>query len=358
MKNKVRVLSLIAYAAFIMVLLGSLGFLVYFKIKVNAAINDTQAETIPERHYAFICEDDSDQFYKAVYDAAKKEGAENGVYVEFFGKDLSEEYDKNERMEIAIAAKVDGIILEGDESIKTTNLINKADFKGIPVVTMGADNTGSDRKSYIGASFYNMGQLYGNEILSDFPLGEEAGDTEDTEKEIKQIMIFVNQNENDAYQNIIISGIQETINKAGRSDEFNIVTKAINGKLNFEAEETISEFISTTEKLPEAIVCLNQVNTTCVYQALIDHNRVGETFVYGYYLDDSILSAINRKIVAATAAIDAKKMGQYCVQALDEYISDGFVSEYMPVDIQFININNTGRFIVERAKNEEDQIRY
>ena len=84
-----------------------------------------------------------------------------------------------------------------------------------------------------------------------------------------------------------------------------------------------------------------------MYQALINYNRVGEALVYGYYMDESILSAVGKKVISATAVIDTEEMGRYSIDALDDYISDGIVNEYQPVDIRLIDSSNIGNYKTE-----------
>ncbi len=336
MKENGKRISVILYILTGVVLVVTIAALVFFKLRVNDVIRSTEPVMPQEAHYAFICKNSSDSFYKAVYDAACKEGERLDCSVEFMGKDLSTDYSRNELMKIAIRAKVDGIIVEADETEEITDLIAEAGEKGIPVVTIGSDSTGSTRQSYVGAGFYALGQMYGEKILKDSP-----------EKGNMSVLVLVSPNENDSNQNIIYGGIQDTLNRSGRAGDFLISTEAINGREPFEAEESISELIRNTQKLPDVIVCLDELNTSCMYQALINYNRVGETMVYGYYMDESILSAIEKNIISATALIDTEEIGRYSVDALNEYISAGIVNEYQPVDITLIDSTNVKDYLVE-----------
>ena len=334
MKENGKFTTIALYVLTGIVFVVTLVALVFFKLRVNEVIKGTQTPDIQETHYAFICKNSSDSFYKAVYEAARKEGEATGCSVEFMGEDLSVDYSRNDLMKIAIGAKVDGIIVEADETGEITELIGEAVSKGIPVVTIGSDSTGSERQSFVGAGFYSLGQMYGEKILEDVPEGENVN-----------VLVLVSPNESDSNQNIIYGGIQDTISRSGRADDFIFNTEAINGRIPFEAEEAISELIRNTGKLPEVIVCLDELNTSCIYQALIDYNRVGETLVYGYYIDESILSAIERNIISATALIDTDEMGRYGVDALNEYINAGIVNEYLPVDIRLIDSSNVKEYL-------------
>ena len=329
MKDNGKLFTVISYVLGGLVLVVTIAVLVYFRLRVGEIIRSTQPAYPYRAHYAFICSDSSDSFYQEVYDAAKKEGEKLDCGVEFMGRNLSADYSRNELMEIAIRARVDGIILEADESEELVGLIDEAVEKGIPVVTVGSDSTGSGRQSFVGAGFYTLGQMYGKKILEDVPEGTDVN-----------VLVLVSPNESDSNQNIIYSGIQDTLNRSRREDLITIKTEAVNGREPFEAEESISELIRNTSKLPNVIVCLDKLNTSCIYQALINYNRVGETLVYGYYIDEYILSAVEKSVISATAVIDTEEMGRYSIDALDDYISDGIVNEYQPVDIRLIDSTN------------------
>ena len=128
---------------------------------------------------------------------------------------------------------------------------------------------------------------------------------------------------------------------------------AISETTTFSAEESISSLIMGEEELPDIIVCLNELYTTCAAQALVDYNRVGETTVYGFYTNSTILSGIEKKIITATVTVDTKQMGRYCVDAIREYEDFGFVNEYMPADIEVITAENVGSYLDKEEKTDE-----
>jgi ribose transport system substrate-binding protein len=104
-------------------------------------------------------------FWKSVYEGAKDALNENS-YIEMLGNNLSMEYSTADLMRIAINSKVDGIILEADESAEITELINEANDADIPVITAVNDNNTSTRKSFVGVNSYNLGLAYGQQVCN------------------------------------------------------------------------------------------------------------------------------------------------------------------------------------------------
>jgi ribose transport system substrate-binding protein len=51
--------------------------------------------------------------------------------------------------------------------------------------------------------------------------------------------------------------------------------------------------------------------------------------------------------------IDAKQMGAYCIEALNEYKETGQVSDYFSVDIYAISNDNIKDYINEQSEEKE-----
>lgn len=100
------------------------------------------------------------------------------------------------------------------------------------------------------------------------------------------------------------------------------------------------------------IICLNELSTTCVYQAVVDYNCVGEVAILGYYDTDTILKAIERNVVNATISIDTEQMGAFCVDALQEYYRFGYTSQYFTADVTIIDQNNVGEYLQAQEATE------
>lgn len=297
-----------------------------------------------ERHYALITDDLEKSFWDSVYEGTKAEGDLSGSYVEQLGKNLAVTYTKDELMEIAIDSHVDGIILEADESEQTTELIQRATENGIPVVTVLTDSANSERKSYVGISNYNLGGEYGKQIMK-LLNGEN-----------QKILILMNMNTEDSSQNIIYTAIQETLEKEGADmSKISLETAAISDDGAFSAEESIRDIFMDSENLPDIMICLNELNTTSVYQAVVDYNKVGVINIIGYYSSDTILRAIDRNVIQATISVDTEQMGRYCVQALDEYLETDHVSEYFSVDISQISAENVSEYLTSEETDGSEE---
>ena len=313
---------------FLTVVLVIAVFQVYLK-----SVDREKDEQIYDKYYVMIVEDYRSDFWQEVYNSVYEAGLEKNAYVDLLGDNLSKNYDQYELMEIAVYSKVDGIIVEADESQQMTDLINLAVESGIPVITLYGDNTNSRRSSYVGIGNYDVGREYGRQVL------EIAG------KNAKKVAVLVSAQAGDSSQNIVWSGIQETIsqeNKQGASIELTLT--AVDDSSTFTVEESIRDLFMQ-DTLPDIIICLNEVNTTCVYQAVIDYNKVSDIDILGYYDNDTILKGIDRNVITATITVDTQLMGRYCIDALTEYEQYGNTNEYFMADITLINKKNVMDFM-------------
>lgn len=345
-KKKMLLCSIVLFIILVTTVIGV--FVLQFYIRDFSDIKDDKDY---DKYYVLITEDRKSEFWKSVYQGAFDEGQEQGVYVEMLGDNLSEDYTKEDLMKIAIASNVSGIIVDGDEGSTMTALINEATEANIPVITAYNDNTRSKRLSFVGMGSYNMGRVYGRQILQ--IAGKVKAQGIGRDDGICKVAVLVTAYADRTWQNILVSGIQDTINKdtyEGSNVKIDLVP--VNNTTTFSSEESIRD-IFMQEELPDIIVCLNEVNTACVLSAVVDYNKVGKVRVLGYYDLDSTLTAVERGVADATISIDTEQIGRYCVEALQEYYLHGKVSEYFAADVFLINANNVSEY--QKGEKDEDK---
>ena len=195
----------------------------------------------------------------------------------------------------------------------------------------------------MGFGYYDLGTNYGKELLKTA--------TDDP----KRVLVLMSPEADGSSQNIIFQGIKDTIDRSDMSSSFRLETMAVPNTSAFGAEENISALIMRDEELPDVIICLNEIFTTCVSQALVDYNRVGRTTVYGFYENSTILSSIQKNIIFATFTMNTGQMGAFCIEALKEYEEYGNVNEYLPVDIRVVTADNINDYIDEKNGEAEDE---
>lgn len=335
----------------IIAFLATVTMLVFFRTKVIVNNSDLNSETIEYvKDYAFISMGSDSEFWMPVYEEMKNYADEKGIYIRWMGQDITSNYNWRELMDIAIDAKVDGIILEGEESEECKEAINKAYVAGIPVVTVRNDCPASNRISYVGVSNYNLGIEYGQQIVGTAkPLLKERGRDAQV-----NVLVLVDKNTTNTSQNTILLAIQEQFERAEIGNgEIVIDTVAIDNETDFSAEESIQDVLKGST-VPDIIICLNEINTVSVYQAVVDQNKVGDAAIIGYSDAESIMKAIQKETISATITADVKQMGEACVEALTEYSEYGRANNYYAVNFTMINSENINQYISDGEQNENN----
>ncbi len=328
-RNKVVVTIL---AGVVLVLfLATVAGLFYYREMIRK-LGEVREEVFNEypRLYAYIADDPDSQLSNRIYKEISEYAVEHDCYVEMTGQNLSTSYSKADRMNIAISSKVDGIILEGDDSEETARLVDKATANGIPVVTVLTDCQTSSRKSFVGLNNYSLGSEYGDQLAA---IGEEQ------KKYPLTALILLDRDDGNA-DDIIHAAIQQAV--VGRSVSF--TSAIVDTSSPFTSEESIMNIIDGIDKMPDVIICLNDRTTESAIQCVVEKNLVGKTTILGYYSSDTILKAIDRGSVYATFTIETKTVARQCVNALNEYNNTGFVSEYNPANYIMINRDNVADY--------------
>lgn len=318
----------------IIVLLFLLLILNFFINKQLAGVQEQLegGSTNYTAHYVLVVENFNDPFWQNVYEAAKAEGKKEGIYVELLGEALDSVYTVNERLKMAIYAKVDGILVEPVDE-ESELLMEEAMKKGIPVVTLLSDSTKGMRNSFIGVNSSKLGKIYGEQIKN-------------LNGDITKVMLLVNQLAENTSQNMISLGIKESLEETGAVVE----VKRLDRQNAFSSEEVIRSIVLRKTGRPDVLVCLSAEDTLCAYQALVDYNQVGTIRIIGYYDSKEILEAIQKGVISATIAINDVEMGEQAIRALVAVQKTGQVNAYFTVSTEMISGENVEDYLEKRGQ--------
>ncbi|MEN6340221.1 MAG: substrate-binding domain-containing protein [Clostridiaceae bacterium] len=358
-KSNVYKTNLSILAIVVMAVITAASMFVY-----NGLINrtfhvDTAGNTFYTYHFALVAEPHDDPFWSNVLAAANEEANKMDAYVEWMGNSLTEQYPLSDLLEMAIAAQVDGILVQPDGSDEVKKLIQLAIAAGIPVITVMSDSTGSSRQGFVGYNSYDLGQLYGQQVRIAMAQSPD---------ECHAVVLFSN-DVSENTQNIVYSSLMESL----EGQNITVDVLEIDNSNVFSAEEAIRELVvspgesdasgtqtggsaqTTLETAPDILICLNATNTICAYQAVVDHNKVGEIQILGYYDSEEILTAVEKRIIQATVAVDANLVGTACVNSLMEYLHFHHTSDFMPVGLTVVTADNVADYRAFVASEQEGQ---
>lgn len=298
-----------------------------------------QDNTMYSSHYVFIADSDDEDFWDSIYDAACKEANEQNIYIENMADSLGVRFSNEDVFRVAINSSVDGIIYGGTADEKIVTLIDEAVDKGIGVVVLQNDIENSARQSFIGVNNYELGQVYASQMARFLDLSEYMNPT---------VKVFVNEQTSEGTANVISIAIEDYFQE--NYPNYNapeIEFERVDSQDVFSVEEDIRTFFLDTKELPDIILCLNSAYTQCTYQAIVDYNRVGETKIIGYFINDAILDAIDKQIIYSTISVDTEQMGRSSVLSLKEFEELGYTNSYVSVNTKVIGQDEARELIGE-----------
>ncbi len=300
----------------------------YIRLQYTRSIISSGKDNTYKNYYVIIAGNSDDDFWKSVYNGALDEAENSDAYVELMGDDLDSTLTKKELLKIAVHSGVDGIIVEGDDSESTKKMLVDAEKAGIPVVTVADDIIDSARKSYIGVSGYNMGKLYGEQVV-------ECAKSKSPEN--VDALVLIDETLTGNSQSVIMTAIRETIIDNGLAGKIDLNSKVVSTGRDYAAEEEIRDIFVGGENVPDIIICLSEKNTVRVCQTVVDYNKVGEVEILGYYMSPTINAAIEKNIIKSSIVVDTEQMGRSTVDALNEYKDSGYVSGLFLIDISLVD---------------------
>lgn len=124
-------------------------------IQATPDFPDPVSNSVDQLRIVLITENQSTDFWKQVEEGAIQAGEQQGVLVEAWAGFGTEDQDFNRNLETAIYSKVDGILVQGQDTEAFKELTKiKAAFYGVPIITVGEDVPAEEslRKTYVGSN--------------------------------------------------------------------------------------------------------------------------------------------------------------------------------------------------------------
>ncbi|MEG0228569.1 MAG: substrate-binding domain-containing protein [Lachnospiraceae bacterium] len=330
--EKVVIGILLLIVATTLLLVVALWYMKQDSVKVSNSHSRTY-----KYHYMLIENEPDSAFFRSLYRGAQKAGGKRNIYVEDLAESLDKSYNVAELMEIAIAANIDGIIVEANDTKQLQELIDRASEQNIPVVTTYEDAPKSKRKSFVGINGQQLGEIYGEKIVEckqeNVPL---------------RATVLIDSEGNSENSRLVYSGMKKVVSQ----EEIELDVIRVDRKDPFSIEEKIRSLVLSGEQRPDVLICMDEVETICAYQAVVDYNAVGKMQIIGNYTSPEILQAIEKGVISSSIVIDAEKMGAKAVETLCNYQKSKFINEYETITPQVITKENVEAAIKEADKNE------
>ena len=255
------------------------------------------------RRYTFICPLVGNEYFALTMEGIKEADAEYGCDTQMTGSPTADQEEIMDALYAAIAANVDGILFPVHfPEVQIPGLL-AAKEAGIPVVSIDADDPGSERLAFAGTDPYQAGYQAGLAMV------EGTGG-------VAKIAVLTSAVGAGGKLDREVEGFEDAI----ADYDMEIVTY----------EETTGDLLKATEKTQALVLAYPEVNgiyclTTYDIQGaakIIQENGLEGITIVGYDDGEETLNYIRSGAAYATIVQDPKMMGYLGVQLL-ERINNG-----------------------------------
>lgn len=283
-------------------------------------------ENPPQYRFMVIVDGTDKSYVQEIELGVMKAARDYGVAFEmwyFEGEDKENQVLK--QFDIAVESGVDGVILQAFSDPRFADILSKANYRQVPVITLDEDIPSREKVCFMSYNDYAIGNMIGDSLQQVF-----------LEKDItKGTIVLMQENLEDGKN--MGSGIQEQLRDAfvirPEIDEYI-------GDDSLNAEGKTGMILNTYSDLV-AIVCSNGEETLGVIQALKDNNKINEVMVIGSDDYPEILDYVKRETITATVITDNERLGYEAIVNLVDYNNGAFVSDYKDIRVNLL----TGQFV-------------
>lgn len=336
-----RVLKILAYLTGV-ILIVALGYGLFISNEIKNKTESINFTTRSDyKYHLMLLLRESDEMYTSEFmDGVNKYAQANNIAIEsVLIKQTDYLTTVLDRLDMAIYAKVDGIVLHAYDNPEIIDKINQATEMGIPVITLNENVHMSKRVAHVGSSKYTVGLTVGKTI-AELLSGEGDVAIIDQFSYSKQEM------------DLLGLGISDVF---GEYDQLNLVSTRYTEEGVLSAESVAIKLLNDFPHL-DIIYCTNGPSTLGIVQVLIDRNVVNDIDVVGTGLENEIISYIqNGQVVDATIVTDYYEIGINAVEAFHEYMETGVVSSQIMSSVKVINPETIDAFLNEKEESHENE---
>jgi ribose transport system substrate-binding protein len=292
------------------VIIGSFVMMYYTSITAYRVFtSDLAAPAVSESpgdeyRIVLISQELDSPFWTEVERGAFQSAERLGASLEAWGTFGRNERDFLNNIEIAIASKVDGIIVQGLDTDEFTNLTKlKATKSGIPIITVANDVPVNEslRRTYVGSNHYEAGSMIARQLLSDMGF---AGD----------VILMVSDRQED-FQRSRLNGILAVLNNYEE-----IKTKIVASGDARENVVQVTNQIMNEHPGAKAFIAVTASHASAIIQEIGKRSRVEDYYIYSFDDSPDTLSLLRQGDIDALIAQSPADMGGESVRLMIEWL--------------------------------------
>lgn len=310
-KNKKTVLIVfLIVIALLSVMIISFSFQNIVINRIEETVDDVEVEN----HIVIIGSYENEYFLKQVMEGAEGICDEYDSVVEFYvSQSQAEDVSLQSMFDYASFVNADGIIAYISTSTEAVKNVLNIEDQEIPIVTTGAFAPQAQQISYVGTSYWELGQVFGEEIVTAL---DKAG---------KAYIICSAPLSNPNFSNFINS-IQSLL---VRYPEISFV-------IVDQLSEEFFEDIEDSNEDNAVFACLTDEDTLTFSQYSTEYNlkHDGTLSIIGFGSNENCELYLKKGILSELISLDPKKIGENALREIFEYKNNGYANSYIAADIK------------------------
>lgn len=244
-------------------------------------------------------------FWAKVEQGARKAAEQYGASLEVWGTYGSNRDDFLKNMEVAIASKVDGIIVQGldtDEFKELTKV--KAAGSGIPIITVANDVPMNEslRRTYVGSDHLVAGRMIARQLVSDMGF---AG----------KVVLMVSDRQED-FQRSRLTGILDVLRPYAK-----IETKIVAAGDSREDVAAATNELLNEEPDADAFIAVSAKHAGSIIQEISKRMQVGGFYIYSFDDSPETLTLMQQGQIDALIAQSPETMGEKSVTYMVKWLT-------------------------------------
>ncbi|MEW9668158.1 sugar-binding protein [Ammoniphilus sp. 3BR4] len=275
-----------------------------------------------ERHHILLIAQELDNPYWRKIEKGARDAAElYGVDLEYTGPYRNNLEDQIKLIEKSIFSKVDGIIVQGLNAAAFTPVINEAQNKGVPLITVDTDAPTSKRLSYVGTNNQEAGKLLGHKVVQ---MTAGRGDIG---------VIMGDETADNMRQRL--DGFQQVVEKFDRLRIVSVLSS------NISRIQAVQQTEAMLRAHPEIniMVGTSALDAVGILQAVKTLKRE-DILIFGFDDLDETLLSIAQGSIQATVIQKPYEMGFDSVKMMNLYLNGKAIQEIQYTPIEIIDQNN------------------
>ena len=272
-----------------------------------------------DRHVFVLLSDEDPHFRDAFLKGAKEAADAHDIALEFASENgVGNAVAYGEAMSAAVAAQVDGIIVQPAWEESLLSPAEEALRRGIRLITVETEIAGLPRDCHVGFNAFEFGNRVARLAIQ--AAGRDA-----------RLAVLYRTGTSGNGNHLIGAGMRDVLSAHPTMRMTRVETES---NAFFGAEDTIRGIITDSPEI-QLLVCTTARDTVAAAQTLLDLNRL-DVQIVGTDVTPEIRTLLEKKLIFGTVVRSAEEIGRRSVESMAALFSGDAVSDTIDVELGIV----------------------